>query len=47
VNVELDVLGSSMMNGVLGHVYGGEVITVDGRRLVDAVMKLVEEMSEP
>jgi hypothetical protein len=42
VNVQLNVLGPAMMNGVGGKVHHRDVVTVDNRSLEDMMMQLLK-----
>ena len=46
VNVELDVLGSSMVDGIPGHVDRRDIVTVDDGGLPDAMVELAKKMSQ-
>jgi hypothetical protein len=47
VDVQFDVLGLLVMNGVRRHVHGGDVVAVGDGGLGHATMKLAKELSEP
>ena len=47
VNVQLNVLGATMMNGVGGEVDSGDVVTEDNGGLVNRTSKLRKELSKP
>jgi hypothetical protein len=47
VNVQLDVLGSPVMDRVPGHVDRRDVVAVDYGSLPDAMVQLVEKMAQP
>ena len=44
VNVELDVLRATMMNGVGGEVDGGDVVAVDNSSLGHAKVQLLKKL---
>ena len=47
MNVELNVLGVLVVNGIRGLVYCGYVVAEHNRRLVDATMEFAEQLSQP
>ena len=47
MDVQLDVLGPLVMNGVHRHVHGRDVVVVGDGRLGHATMELAEKLSEP
>jgi hypothetical protein len=47
VDVELDVLGSTMMHGVLRHVDGRHIVAVRNGGFGNVDVELVEEMPDP
>ena len=47
VNVQLDVLGASMMNGVGGEVDSRDVVAEDHRSLVNGTRELGEKRTKP
>jgi hypothetical protein len=47
VEINLDVLGALVLDGVGGHVDGADVVAVDQRRAARRSMKLEEQLSEP
>lgn len=47
VDVDLDVFGSPVMDGVASHVHTGDVVAVGHRRLRNGVVKLAKKLSEP
>jgi hypothetical protein len=47
MNIKLDVLGVTMIEGIARHVDTGYVVPVGHRSFVDVAMKFTEEMTEP
>ena len=47
MDVKLDVLGSSVMHGVLGHVDRRNIVTVDNGCLMDAMVEFAKKLAEP
>jgi hypothetical protein len=47
MNVELDVLGPAMMNGVGGEVHGGDVVTVHDGGLLHGAGELEKKLTKP
>jgi len=45
VEVDLDVLGALMLNGVGGHVHGADVVAVDQDGAAKQSMEFLEELS--
>jgi hypothetical protein len=47
VNVQFNVLCSSMVHWILGHIHQRYVVTVDNGCLPDAMMKLTKKTAQP
>ena len=47
VEVDLDVLGALMLNGVGGHVDGADVVAVDQNSSTKGDVKFLEKLSQP
>jgi hypothetical protein len=47
MKVNLNMLGSLMLDGVLGHVDGADIVTIHESRLVQRSVKLGQELSQP
>ena len=47
VEVDLDVLGALMLNGVGGHVHRADVVTIDQDGSTERSVKFLEKLSQP
>ena len=47
VNVQFDVLGTSVVDGVARHVYTGDIVAVCNRGLGDIAVELAKKLSKP
>ena len=47
VKINLNVLGTLMLNGVGRHVYGVDIVTIDQGRLAERCVQLSQELAQP